>query len=182
MERCAGSCWETGPSCERKKTGEQERTERLFMFHLKLPSAGDPCTTPPGSCVACGHTHIHTQLILYLPVPSQLTGVAFLRSWSHVASVVTCLLVVRRRPRSTTTINCVPELDSVFILHAVSCHSFCRACLFWHGAHSALFINTQTQEVLFIRQRDRDQLEVRGTLAQRGDCFRPLEVWGFVLC
>ena len=64
MERCAGPCWGTGPSSERKKRREEERTERLFMFHLELPSAGDPWTTPPGSCVACGctHTHhIHTQ-------------------------------------------------------------------------------------------------------------------------
>ncbi|TWW60572.1 hypothetical protein D4764_05G0006620 [Takifugu flavidus] len=39
----------------RGKRGEkEERTERLFMFHLELPSAVDPRSTPPGSCVACG--------------------------------------------------------------------------------------------------------------------------------
>lgn len=44
------------PACHtRGKRGEkEERTERLFMFHLELPSAVDPRSTPPGSCVACG--------------------------------------------------------------------------------------------------------------------------------
>lgn len=51
-----------------------------------------------------------------------------------------------------------PELAGVFTLRAVTCRSFRRDCLISHSAHSALFINTRTQEVLFIRQSDRDQL------------------------
>lgn len=76
-----------------------------------------------------------------------------------------------------TTISCVPELAGVFILHGVTCHSFRRDCLFSHSAHSALFINTQTQEVLFIRQSDRDQLGVRRMPAQRGDCVKRLRMY-----
>lgn len=48
---------------ERERMREEERTERLFMFHLELPSAGDPWTTPPGSlCGLWMHacTHLHT--------------------------------------------------------------------------------------------------------------------------
>lgn len=70
------------------------------------------------------------------------------------------------------------ELGGVFILCAVTCCSFRRDCLFSHSAHSALFINTQTQEVLFIRQSDRDQSGVGRTLAQRVDCVRSLRIYG----
>lgn len=79
-----------------------------------------------------------------------------------------------------TTISCAPELASVFILRAVTCCSFRRDCLLSHGAHSALFINAQTQEVLFIRQSDRDQWGVREHACSKGQlCETSEDIWGF---
>lgn len=57
-------------------------------------------------------------------------------------------------------LNHTPYLAHVFILHGVTCRGFHRDCLLSQSVHSALFINTLTQEVLFIRQSDRDQLGV----------------------
>lgn len=79
-----------------------------------------------------------------------------------------------------TTISRAPELAAVFTLRAVTCRSFHRDCLISHSAHSALFINTQTQEVLFIRQSDRDQLVVRRQASSKGRLFQTSEdIWGF---
>lgn len=73
-----------------------------------------------------------------------------------------------------TTVSRAPEPARVFILHAVTCGSFHRYRLLSHSAHSALFINTQTQEVLFIRQSDRDQLGVRRRACSKRRLWRPL--------
>lgn len=183
MECCAGSCWETGPSSERKKTGE-DRAAVYVSFEAALHRR--PMHDP--SWKLCGpwtHTCTHSS-------PSSYYISQFLHNWLephfYVHDLMSCLSSPALqwcrggRGLQQTTINRAPELDSVFILLAVTCHNFCRGCLYWHSAHSALFINTQTQEVLFIRQPDRDQLEVRRTLAQRGNYVKPLEVWGFVLC
>ncbi len=48
-----------------------------------------------------------------------------------------------------------------------------------HSAHSALFINTQTQDVLFIRQSDRDQWGVRRrACSKRRLCQASEDMWG----
>lgn len=77
-----------------------------------------------------------------------------------------------------TTVSRAPEPARVFILHAVTCGSFHRYRLLSHSAHSALFINTQTQEVLFIRQSDRDQLGVRRRACSKRRLWRPLRTHG----
>lgn len=59
------------------------------MFHLELPSAGDPWTTPPGSCVACGrmHSHIHTHYAHLVLDPS-----IRLEQHFYVSDLTLCLL------------------------------------------------------------------------------------------
>lgn len=100
---------------------------------------------------------------------------------SRFVTVVIFVAVVPQWPAADH--HLLHTLSSVFILYAVTCHSFRRDCLFSLWAHSGLFINTPTQEVLFIRQRDRDRLGVRCRSTQRGDCVKPLEdAWGFALC
>lgn len=62
----------------RGKRGERRRGQSgCLCFIWKLPSAGDPWTTSPGSCVARRrariHTHTpHTQLEFSLPVSLEL--------------------------------------------------------------------------------------------------------------
>lgn len=132
MECCAGPCWGTGPSSERKKRREEERTERLFMFHLELPSTGDPWTTPPGSCVACGrshthtYTHIYTQYTQLLLDPSIQLEQHFKRSRSPVASVVTCFMVVA-------------EAAEVYSRPTLAAFRAWLVCLFYELSRAAAF-------------------------------------------
>lgn len=126
------------------------------------------------------HTHIHS-LTQYNP--SHIRSLSsFTIDRSCVSTFAISFLVCRHllssraeegEAYSRPPLTAGPESASVFILHFITCHSFRRDRLFSHGAHSALFINTQTQEVLFIRQSDRDQLGVRSTSAQRGECVEP---------
>lgn len=67
-------------------------------------------------------------------------------------------------PTQETTVSGVPDL-SVYT-ETVTCRSFHKDCLFSHAAHSTLFINTPTQEVLFIGLSDRDQRRTKRWLCQ----------------
>lgn len=164
MERCAGPCWGTGSWCERKKRREEERTERLFTFHLELPSAGDPWTTPPGSCVACGRTY-NAAISYCISILLQLTAATIViryRVCRHLLSDRAKVAGAYSRPPLAAYRSCL-----VCLFYTLSCAAaFRRDRLYSLCAHSALFINTQTQEVLFIRQSDRDQLGERRMPAQ----------------
>lgn len=149
MDRCAGPCWGTGPSSEGKK-----RTERLFMFHLELPSAGDPRTTPPGSCVACGRTHARSRSRQRThktrpaharplkPFTTDQSCVSLGDLASRLSSPASCRC---RGPRGRPPLAALnPPLTGMFILRAVTFRSFRRDCVFSQRSLSTVYKHSDT--------------------------------------
>lgn len=169
----------------RGKGGERRRGQSgCLCFIWNCPpqaTRGQPQLEAVWPADARAHTHtIRTQHSAHTGSRSS-SGSTIFCSWSRLVSVVFVLSASYRCDRGPeqTTVSCVPELAGVFILGAVTCCSFRRDCLFSHTAHSALFINAQTQEVLFIRQSDRDQWGVREHACIKGQlCQTSGDVWG----
>lgn len=149
---------------EKEERGGEDRAAVYVSFGTALRRR--PVDDPAWElCGLWTHTRTHTSSH---NTPSSCEISQLSRSCVSASAISCCvcrhlLSGSRRGGRGLrqATISCALELASVFILRAVTCRSFRRDCLLSHSAHSALFINTQTQEVLFIRQSDRDQLGVR---------------------